>query len=94
MKNKSYDVIEDPGHSWIMVPYKDLMESGVETKVSGYSYRNRQFVWLEEDCDAPLFCNAMEKLGYTLKLTFIDVDDFDEYMVENNVRFRFPDNNN
>lgn len=90
MKNKSYNVIADPGHSYLRVPIRDLLKSEVETKISEYSYRNRQYAWLEEDCDAPLFCNAMEKLGYTLKFVVIDVDDFDEYMVENKVRFRFP----
>jgi len=89
MKNKSYEVICDPGHSWVKVPYSDLIKSGVESKISSSSYRNRKFAWLEEDCDAPLFCDAMEKLGYTLKLPFTDIKNFDDYIVENNVMFRF-----
>jgi len=35
------------------------------TGVSGYSYYDAHFIYLEEDCDAELFINAVKARGIT-----------------------------
>ncbi len=45
--------ISDPGHGWLRVPRRifDLVGS----EASSCSYVDRNFIYLEEDCDAPAF---------------------------------------
>lgn len=52
---------EDPGHGWLEVPYHLLGLFKIKSKVSRYSYINGETVYLEEDCDAPLFIRAYLK---------------------------------
>ena len=40
-----------------------LEEYGISEKISGYSYREGDNVWLEEDCDAPKLINALKERG-------------------------------
>lgn len=58
-----YTFFEDPGHGWLAVSLHELSELGLVNKISGYSYvsRDRQTVYLEEDCDESRFLAA--KLG-------------------------------
>jgi hypothetical protein len=58
MKTKTYIFHTDPGHGWLAVKRKELIELGILDKVSYYSYQKGQTVYLEEDCDAALFFNA------------------------------------
>lgn len=48
----------DPGHGWLQVPITKIIDLGLETKVSNWSYRNEVFAFLEEDCDMPMFLSA------------------------------------
>jgi len=50
---------EDPGHGWLQVPHSLISKLGISKKISGYSYRDTNFAYLEEDCDLSLFCNAL-----------------------------------
>jgi len=54
---------EDPSHGWLAVPREMLEELGITEKISNCSYERGDFVFLEEDCDMPLFLNAMEAKG-------------------------------
>ena len=56
---------QDPGHGWIKVPKKKLVELGIHTEISRYSYMRGSFAYLEEDCDAPRFINALKAHGET-----------------------------
>jgi len=58
MKTKTYSFYNDPGHGWLAVKRKELVELGIIDKISTCSYQKGQTVYLEEDCDAPLFANA------------------------------------
>lgn len=51
----------DPGHGWLAVPTQALIDSGVAGQISTCSYINGQMTiaYLEEDCDAPLFLEAI-----------------------------------
>ncbi len=48
-----YNFYEDPGHGWLKVHKKEL--TGIEDKISAWSYMRGEYVYLEEDCDATLF---------------------------------------
>ena len=87
---KRYSFINDPGHGWLRVPYQDLVKSGVESKITKYSYRSREFAYLEEDCDAGTFLQAIKAQGIKYKLLDQEVEDFDVYMREHKINFRFP----
>ena len=49
----------DGGHGWYSVKRSKLAAMGVLGKVSGFSYQKGDSVYLEEDCDAGLFFNAL-----------------------------------
>jgi len=53
-----YRFISDPGHAWLEVPRAELVALNILDKVSAYSYQNKGWVYLEEDCDAGLFIDA------------------------------------
>ena len=72
-----YVYICDPSHAWLMVPLRDVEFSMVTPKISWCSYKSQSHAYLEEDCDAQRFSQAMEKLGFTIKTQEKHVDDFD-----------------
>ena len=58
---KKYDFYSDPGHGWLKVKRKELEELGIANKITEYSYQRGDFVYLEEDADASIFIEALEK---------------------------------
>jgi hypothetical protein len=59
LKRKKYRFISDPGHAWLEVPLADISLTGIADWISTYSYVNHGYVYLEEDCDAGLFIDAV-----------------------------------
>lgn len=55
---KTFDYIQDPGHGWIKVPVKLLLELGIHWQITPFSYYRNAFAYLEEDGDTALFFNA------------------------------------
>jgi hypothetical protein len=55
---KTYKFYADPGHGWLAVKISELMNLGIITQISTYSYMKGSTAYLEEDCDAALFFNA------------------------------------
>jgi len=53
----------DPSHGWLKVKYSELEELGIQCEISSFSYRNGDDVYLEEDCDAMKYLNAVNKNG-------------------------------
>ena len=53
----------DPGHGWLEVKYSELKELGIEEKISSYSYIKDDVAYLEEDCDAAVYLDAMKAKG-------------------------------
>ena len=45
-----------------------LEKYGISEKISGYSYREGDNVWLEEDSDAPKLINALKERGIAMKI--------------------------
>lgn len=64
----------DPGHGWLKVPRKLLLQMGVITQISPYSYESEDAVFLEEDRDASLFIEAAKQLGVTVEPIFHSTD--------------------
>jgi hypothetical protein len=54
---------QDPGHGWIEVPRAEVYRLGVANRISRCSYQQGDRVYLEEDCDAPLFIEAARADG-------------------------------
>jgi len=49
----------DPGHGWLEVLRADLVRFGIADSISQFSYSMGQVVFLEEDCDAPKYLEAL-----------------------------------
>lgn len=60
-KIKTYPSFSDPGHGWLKVPRKKLVELGILSMITGCSYQRGDYVYLEEDCDATTFAAAMRE---------------------------------
>ena len=64
----------DPSHGWLAAPIDEILEA--KLSISGYSYINRDegMAYLEEDCDAMVFINYLEKnnVAFKVKETHID----------------------
>ena len=45
-------------HGYLVVKHKELEELGIATKISPFSYKMGNKVYLEEDCDAYMFMNT------------------------------------
>lgn len=53
----------DPGHGWGAVKRKVLVDLGITSKISGFSYQKGDTVYLEEDCDLPVLTTALSAKG-------------------------------
>lgn len=62
-KVKVYIFHQDPGHGWLAVKRKELIDLGLADCISSYSYQKGKTVYLEEDRDAPLFIDILKKKG-------------------------------
>jgi hypothetical protein len=76
----TYKFYSDPGHGWLQVKLDELVELGIQDKISHYSYIKGDTVYLEEDCDMSTFMNAMEAQGITVKLAFINEREQDSFI--------------
>ena len=66
-----YQWISDAGHAWLEVSVDEINALSISDKISEYSYIQGETVYLEEDCDAPLFVEALKaKLPPTEYVTF------------------------
>ena len=66
--------IADPGHAWLKVPVKKLLELNIADKISGYSYLRGEYAYLEEDMDAYTFLQAVGKKPDDYKSTHTNKD--------------------
>lgn len=58
---KTYNLYNDPGHGWLKVERKELVDLGILEKISPYSYQLGDHVYLEEDSDCYTFFKAYEQ---------------------------------
>lgn len=76
----TFEFISDPGHAWLRVPIKLLEDWNIDILISEYSYRTREFAYLEEDCDAGVFINEAKKRGFEYKIVDKYIEDFRDYL--------------
>jgi hypothetical protein len=76
----TYSFYSDPGHGWLHVKLDELVELGIQDKISHYSYIRGNDVYLEEDCDMSTFMNAMEAKGVQIKLAYINERERDSFI--------------
>ena len=63
MRVKSkFDFYSDAGHGWLKVHILMLQKMGIDKNVTSFSYIHGGDVFLEEDCDAPMFMKKYEEL--------------------------------
>lgn len=67
--------VSTPGHGYLVAAKGMLRMLGIADKVSNCSYERNGSVYLEEDCDAPLFIAAMEAKGFSVSYNSVNVDD-------------------
>ena len=76
----TYNFYSDPGHGWLHCKLDELVELGIQDKISHYSYIRGNDVYLEEDCDMSTFMNAMESKGVQIKLAYINERNGDSFI--------------
>jgi hypothetical protein len=59
----TYTFHTDPGQGWLEVSRSELAMLHIDDAISAYSYQAGDKVYLEEDCDAAWFVDALECLG-------------------------------
>jgi hypothetical protein len=64
---KTFTLYSDPAHGWVKVSKTLLKTLGIDEKISNFSYQRGEFAYLEEDCDASLLVDALEKRGVNPK---------------------------
>ena len=67
MNSRTYMLHTDPGHGWLEVPMAELRRLGIAWSISSCSYRYGGIAYLEEDCDAPRFVEALRAQGIEVK---------------------------
>jgi hypothetical protein len=84
--------LSDPGHGWLRVPHKLLEDWNIDILISEYSYRTRDFAYLEEDCDASIFIDEAKKRNYKYSINYKLIKDFDYYLKSVGNYYRFNNN--
>ena len=59
---KRYQFISDGGHGWLRVPRSEV-DPLLARRISRYTYADATYLYLEEDCDAPLVMGALNITG-------------------------------
>jgi len=70
---KEFTFHSDPGHGWLEVGYDMLEKLRITSKVSTYSYRKGNTVYLEEDCDTGVFLDAFKAHNPEIDIKFKEV---------------------
>lgn len=71
-----YTFHSDAGHGWLAVKKQELIDLDILDKISPFSYVSGDTFYLEEDCDAGLFINAMKAKGIEIKYKEKDHGDY------------------
>lgn len=58
----------DPGHAWLAVKLSEIKMLGIEHDISSFSYVKGKTAYLEEDCDAGKFIEAMKSKGIDVEV--------------------------
>jgi hypothetical protein len=75
----------DAGHGWVEVSMDMVRDLGIASSISSFSYRRGNMAYLEEDCDAGLLIQALQKSGVSFR--FKEINDGDDSPIRNYKRF-------
>ncbi len=80
-----YHFFSDPNHGWLKVSRAELESLGISEKISECSYTKDEYVYLEEDGDAILFCDTKQKEnpGWKLNDHLIEHDTNEQSPIRN-----------
>lgn len=59
-KKITLTVYSDPSHAWCKVSQKLVDELNIQNQISRYSYKRKDSVYLEEDCDLTYLIDALK----------------------------------
>jgi len=66
----------DSGHGWLEVTYEELIDLGITKRITNWSYRDGEKVYLEEDIDAGTYVDAVEEQrGLVVSVNKLNVAD-------------------
>jgi hypothetical protein len=76
-QHKTFTFYKTPGHGYLKVTKEDLDAVGVADKITDFSFVAKDgAIYLEEDCDFPMFDKAFEKrYGKNIKFKHVDLHD-------------------
>ena len=66
---------QDPGHGWFQVPISLVQQLKLTPSLYSYYDRAEDFIYLEEDCDAPKFDTAMKAAGLNYYLVDVHLNE-------------------
>lgn len=95
MKEKVFTitVYSDPGHAWGKVKRDVLHNLGIARAVTHYSYQRGEYVYLEEDQDLSVLCQALNERG--TKVKFVEKNTDKDSRIRSYERYSYiekPDN--
>jgi hypothetical protein len=76
--------VSDPSHGWLQVGW-DLIDDLAHTDISSFSYHDDQYLYLEEDRDAPLFLKLLDSKG--IRYFFTESSSNEDSFVRNLTRY-------
>ena len=76
------DLIADSGHAWLKIP-KSL---SFDLDYSECSYQDAKNLYLEEDCDLPLFIQELEK--HDIKYSYNEIFFNDQCFIRDLMRYQ------
>ncbi len=79
---------EDPGHGWLQVPMgliNAMKKEGM--KISSFSYRDKNYGYLEHDCDVDAFVKALPDHDFKSLFNQIPREHRDNIFIRNLNRF-------
>jgi len=93
VKTYHFGWISDPSHGWLQVGWNVIdemksMEAGIVDEIpdiSSFSYHDSNYMYLEEDRDAPLFLKLLDSKG--IGYTFTEFPTNEDSFVRNLERF-------
>ena len=66
----------DSAHSWLEVNYQELIDLGITKRITNWSYRDGEKVYLEEDIDVGTYIDAVkEQRGLVVTVKNLNVAD-------------------
>lgn len=68
MRKLTLTYYQDPGHGWVKCSIGLVYGLGIADKISRYSYRRGENVYLEEDCDLNELLQAAKVQNLEIKL--------------------------